>query len=97
MPSGIRKLHFQHLAWISAILHQACLRTNFGRIDNEAEDAGVLDGKDEPDGFLLSIEEAGVIAQFLLGAEARRGAGVGVGLLADGDGILAGGLGQGEG
>ena len=63
-------------------------------IDDEAEGAGVLDCEDKPGGLLLSSKETGVTSQFLLGAIVGWGAGVGIGLLADDNGVLAVRLGQ---
>jgi len=63
-------------------------------IDDEAEGAGVLDCEDKPGGFLFSSTETGVIAEFLNSAIVRGRGGIGVGLLTDGDSILAIGLRQ---
>jgi len=65
-----------------------------GGIDDEAEGAGVLDSEDKPGGFLFSIWETGVIAEFLNSAIVRGRGGIGVGLLTDGDSTLVIGLRQ---
>jgi hypothetical protein len=65
-----------------------------GSIDDEAEGAGVLHREDKPDGFLLSSKETGVITEFLNSAIVRWRGRIGVGLLTDGDSVLAVGLRQ---
>jgi hypothetical protein len=63
-------------------------------IDDEAEGAEVLHREDKSGGFLFSVEETGVVAEFLNSAIVRWRDGIGVGLLTDGDSVLAVGLRQ---